>query len=142
MHLFRLPAVAVAALVAILAAPCVAAAAPSASGPEGPVPAPPQPAALPADPTVLDAARAKVAAGNTKGAIEGLAPYVAQHPQDTAAGRLLGDLYFRVPDFNRAEKGWQAVLSVVPDDRETHSRLGSLYAAQDRISESIAAFQK
>ena len=77
---------------------------------------------------VLDAARAKVAAGDTKGAIEGLAPYVASHPRDLAAGRLLGDLYFRVPDYPKAEKVWKAVLAVDAEDRETHSRLGALYA--------------
>ena len=93
------------------------------------------------DPAVLDAARAKVAAGDTKGAIAGLAPYVADHPQDGAAGRLLGDLYFRVPDFAKAEKVWKAILAITPDDRETHSRLGSLYAAQDKITEAMHEFQ-
>jgi tetratricopeptide (TPR) repeat protein len=93
------------------------------------------------DPAVLDAARAKVAAGDTKGAIAGLAPYVADHPQDAAAGRLLGDLYFRVPDFAKAEKVWKAILVINPDDRETHSRLGSLYAAQDKIVEATREFQ-
>lgn len=93
------------------------------------------------DPAVLDAARAKVAAGDTKGAIAGLAPYVADHPQDGAAGRLLGDLYFRVPDYAKAEKVWKAIVAIAPDDREAHSRLGSLYAAQDRINEAIAEFQ-
>jgi tetratricopeptide (TPR) repeat protein len=93
------------------------------------------------DPAVLDAARAKVAAGDTKGAIAGLAPYVADHPQDAAAGRLLGDLYFRVPDFAKAEKVWKAILAIAPDDRETHSRLGSLYAAQDKVNEAMAEFK-
>jgi tetratricopeptide (TPR) repeat protein len=93
------------------------------------------------DPAVLDAARAKVAAGDTKGAIAGLAPYVADHPQDGAAGRLLGDLYFRVPDFAKAEKVWKAILAIAPDDRETHSRLGSLYAAQDKITDAMHEFQ-
>jgi len=93
------------------------------------------------DPAVLDAARAKVAAGDTKGAIAGLAPYVADHPQDAAAGRLLGDLYFRVPDFAKAEKVWKAILAIAPDDRETHSRLGSLYAAQDKITDAMHEFQ-
>ncbi|HEV2738426.1 MAG TPA: tetratricopeptide repeat protein [Candidatus Elarobacter sp.] len=93
------------------------------------------------DPAVLDAARAKVAAGDTKGAIAGLAPYVADHPQDGAAGRLLGDLYFRVPDFAKAEKVWKAILAITPDDRETHSRLGSLYAAEDRIADATREFQ-
>jgi tetratricopeptide (TPR) repeat protein len=91
---------------------------------------------------VLDAARAKVAAGDTKGAIVGLAPYFADHPRDVAAGRLLGDLYFRVPDFAKAEKIWKALLAIDSGDRETHSRLGALYAAQDRITESMYEFQQ
>jgi tetratricopeptide (TPR) repeat protein len=94
------------------------------------------------DPAVLDAARAKVAAGDTKGAIAGLAPYVADHPQDAAAGRLLGDLYFRVPDFAKAERVWKALIAIDSGDRETHSRLGALYAAQDRINESMYEFQQ
>ena len=93
------------------------------------------------DPAVLDAARAKVAAGDTKGAIDGLAPYVASHPQDAAAGRLLGDLYFRVPDFAKAEKVWKALLAIDSGDRETHSRLGSLYAAQDKVDAALTEFQ-
>ncbi|MBV8368223.1 MAG: tetratricopeptide repeat protein [Candidatus Eremiobacteraeota bacterium] len=93
------------------------------------------------DPAVLDAARAKVAAGDTKGAIAGLAPYVADHPQDVAAGRLLGDLYFRVPDYAKAEKIWKALIAFDPSDRETHGRLGALYAVQDRINESMSEFQ-
>jgi tetratricopeptide (TPR) repeat protein len=94
------------------------------------------------DPAVLDAARAKVAAGDTRGAIEGLAPYVASHPQDAAAGRLLGDLYFRVPDFAKAERVWKSLIAIDPNDRDTHSRLGSLYAAQDRINDAIYEFQQ
>jgi tetratricopeptide (TPR) repeat protein len=96
----------------------------------------------PTDPTVVDAARAKVAAGDTKGAIDGLAPYVATHPQDSAAGRLLGDLYFRVPDYGKAERVWKALLAVDALDRETHSRLGSLYAVLDRVNDAIYEFQQ
>jgi tetratricopeptide (TPR) repeat protein len=97
--------------------------------------------ASPNDPAVLDVARAKVAAGDTKGAIAGLAPYVADHPTDAAAGRLLGDLYFRVPDFAKAEKVWKALIAIDATDRDTHSRLGALYAAQDRITDSMYEFQ-
>jgi tetratricopeptide (TPR) repeat protein len=108
-----------------------------------PVPASAAPAgATPDAALILDTARGKVAAGNTKGAIDGLAPYVAGHPGDAAAGRLLGDLYFRVPDFARAEKVWKAIVALSPDDRETHSRLGSLYAVQDRVNDAILEFQK
>jgi tetratricopeptide (TPR) repeat protein len=109
---------------------------------------PPVPAAAPAaapapdSAALLDAARAKVADGDTKGAIAGLAPYVAAHPDDAAAGRLLGDIYFRIPDYSRAERVWRAVLAHVPDDHETHSRLGSLYAVEDRINDAISEFQK
>jgi len=39
-----------------------------------------------------------------------LAPYVAAHPGDAAAGRLLGDLYFRVPEYAKAEKIWKALI--------------------------------
>lgn len=98
------------------------------------------PAAL--DPTVLDAARAKVAAGDTRGAIAGLAPYVADHPTDVPAARLLGDLYFRVPDYSKAERVWKGIIAMQPGDKETHNRLGSLYAVQDRIDEAVAEFQK
>jgi len=100
------------------------------------------PSALLNDPGVIDAARAKVAAGDTRGAIAELAPYVEKHPTDVAAGRLLGDLYFRVPDYAKAEVAWKAVLVASPDDRETHSRLGSLYAAMDRVDEAIAQFKQ
>jgi tetratricopeptide (TPR) repeat protein len=93
------------------------------------------------DPSQLDAARAKVAAGDTRGAIAGLAPYVDAHPGDVAAARLLGDLYFRVPDYARAEKTWKALLALDAGDRETHSRLGALYAAMDRVDEAIDQFK-
>ncbi|HEY0614395.1 MAG TPA: tetratricopeptide repeat protein [Candidatus Elarobacter sp.] len=93
------------------------------------------------DPAVLDTARARVAAGDTKGAIDGLAPYVATHPQDAAAGRLLGDLYFRVPDYPKAERIWKALIQLDSTDRETHGRLGSLYAVQDRIADAMSEFQ-
>lgn len=133
MRLLRIIAVA-AALIAVTAGPSVASVAT-----ETTVVVPP--ASLP-DPAVLDAARAKVAAGDTKGAIDGLAPYVAGHPQDAAAGRLLGDLYFRVPDYAKAEKVWKALLAVDNADRDTHSRLGALYAAQDRINDAMTEFQQ
>jgi tetratricopeptide (TPR) repeat protein len=130
MRLFRVIAV-VAALVAIQAGPTLAT--------EHSVVFPEM---NPTDPAVLDAARAKVAAGDTKGAIEGLAPYVARHPQDIPAGRLLGDLYFRVPDYAKAEKVWKAILTIDAADRETHSRLGALYAVLDRVNDALFEFQQ
>ena len=93
-------------------------------------------------PTAVDAARAKVAAGDSGGALRELSVYVPAHPADTVAARLLGDLYFRVPDYRNAEATWKAIIARDPDDRETHNRLGSLYAAQDRIADAIAEYEK
>lgn len=92
--------------------------------------------------TAVDEARARVAANDTAGAIAGLAVYVAAHPTDGRAGRLLGDLYFRVPDYKRAEVEWKRLIALDPLDRDTHNRLGGLYAALDRTSEAIAEFEK
>lgn len=129
-------------VLAFIAALVVVQTGPAFAAPATPAPSTPADAeTTKGDPVVLDAARAKVAAGDTKGAIDGLAPYVAAHPGDAAAGRLLGDLYFRVPDYRKAEKIWKALVAATPDDRETHSRLGALYAVQDRISDSMAEFQ-
>ncbi len=90
----------------------------------------------------LDAARAKVAAGDSAGALTDLGSYVPTHPGDVDAARFLGDLYFRIPDYRRAERTWKAILARMPDDRQTHNRLGSLYAAQDRVADAISEYDK
>lgn len=92
--------------------------------------------------SAVDVARAKVADGNTAGAIADLQVYVTGHPEDASAGRLLGDLFFRIPDYKRAEAVWKAIIARTPGDRETHNRLGSLYAVQDRVADSISEFEK
>ncbi len=116
-----------------LALPCAAAAA------DGqPIPAA---TASPAPPAV-EAARQKSIAGDTTGAIEVLAPFFDSNPSDVAAGRLLGDLYYRVPNLKLAEATYKRILKIAPDDRDTHNRLGGIYSAQDRIPEAIAEFEK
>lgn len=92
--------------------------------------------------SAVDAARTKVAAGDTAGALRDLDGYVPAHPADVPAARLLGDLYFRVPDYKRAEAVWKTIVARNPGDRETHNRLGSLYAVLDRIPDAIAEFEK
>jgi len=94
------------------------------------------------DSKAVDAARAKVVAGDSAGAIHDLEGYVPKNPDDLAAARLLGDLYFRIPDFKRAEAVWKAIIVRKSDDRETHNRLGSLYAAEDRIPDALAEYEK
>ncbi len=148
------PRLAVAAVILVLGLASTASAAAAAAAGPGPSSVPvtaPAPSTSPfenvvpaetGEAAVVDAARGKVASGDTMGAIAALVPYVAAHPHAVAAGRLLGDLYFRVPDFKHAEQTWKAVLAVIPGDRETHSRLGSLYAVEDRVDAAIDEFQK
>jgi len=127
MRLFR-ALVALAVFVAATAAPAQPA---TTSGP-GPA----------VDSAVADAARAKLSSGDTAGALALLMPYVAAHPNDTAAGRLLGDVYFRVPDYPKAEETWRSVIRANPSDKLTHNRLGALFAAEDRIPESTSEFEQ
>lgn len=118
------------------------------------LPAPARAATLTTDPRSYDqgfgsdpegavaAARKRANEGDLDGAIRELAKYVAAHPRELAPARLLGDLYYRVPDLKAAEKQYQAVILIFPNDRETRNRLGGVLAAQDRIPEAIAEFQK
>jgi tetratricopeptide (TPR) repeat protein len=102
-----------------------------AGGPVGAT-APPNP--------VLDLARAREAADDPAGAAADLSRYVAQHPLDVAAIRLLGDLYFRIPDPHRAEAAWKRALALHSSDPETHVRLGALYSAEGRVRDAIVQY--
>lgn len=100
-------------------------------------------AVLPSDPQgAINHARDRVAAGDLPGAIEGLATYVAGHPGEIAPERLLGDLYYRRGDLKKAQETYEHVLSYAPNDKETHSRLGSVYATENHINAAIAEFNR
>jgi superkiller protein 3 len=88
----------------------------------------------------MKAAREKVAAGDVTGAIRDLGRYVAAHPGEAGPARLLGDLYYRVGDFSRAQAAYEAILAYNPADKETHNRLGTVYATLDRVDEAIEQF--
>ncbi len=90
----------------------------------------------------IDAARKQVAAGDLAGATKNLRSFVDAHPRDLDAARYLGDLYYRQSDFASAEQTYRAVLAVAPGDRQTHDRLGGIYAAQDHVNQAIAEFTK
>jgi len=90
----------------------------------------------------IEAARKLVAAGQLDAAVKALATYVAAHPREIEPARYLGDLYFRQSDIATAERTYLAILKIAPGDRETLNRLGGIYAAQDRITEAIDAFQR
>lgn len=92
--------------------------------------------------SAVEAARASAVDGDIGAAIARLEPYVAAHPSDASAARMLGDLYFRNADPVRAEAVWRAQLRRNPDDRETHERLGSLYAARNQVADAIGEFQQ
>lgn len=128
-RLVRLAVFAVAAVAAGGSAALAQSTAPGAAGN-------PEPAA------VVEAARKRVAGGDLSGTVTSLAAYVKAHPDQVAPARYLGDLYYRAGDVASAERTYLAILTYAPADRETHNRLGGIYAAADRISDAISEFQK
>ena len=96
---------------------------------------------MPSDPTgAIERARERVASGDLDGAVKQLAIYVAAHPNEAAPARLLGDLYYRKGDLRRAESTYGEILATYPRDKETHNRLGSVYATENRIDQAIDEF--
>jgi len=90
----------------------------------------------------VEAVRKRVDGGDLAGAIALLAAYVSEHPHELAPARYLGDLYYRSGDVATAERTYKSILAFAPSDKETHNRLGGIYAATDRIAEAIGEFQK
>lgn len=98
---------------------------------------------MPSDPQgAMQSARERVAAGNLLGAITQLQTYVEQHPGEIGPERLLGDLYYRHGELQRAEATYKHILEYVPADKETHNRLGSVYATESRVNDAIAEFER
>ncbi|MDQ2871826.1 MAG: tetratricopeptide repeat protein [Candidatus Eremiobacteraeota bacterium] len=92
------------------------------------------------DTTAIRQAREQVAGGDLNGAVTMLATFVRAHPDDAAPARLLGDLYYRQGRLKLAESAYLAILAKNPTDRETHNRLGSVYATESRIGDAIDEF--
>ncbi|MBV8726816.1 MAG: tetratricopeptide repeat protein [Candidatus Eremiobacteraeota bacterium] len=90
----------------------------------------------------MRAARERVAAGDLAGAIKGLATYVNAHPKDADPARLLGDLYYRAGNSTSADLVYHRILEFYPNDRETHNRLGAVYATLNRIDDAISEYNK
>jgi tetratricopeptide (TPR) repeat protein len=98
---------------------------------------------LPSDPAgAVERARKEVAASDLAGAIKELALYVAAHPREIEPARYLADLHYRNSDLAAAKSVLLAILVYAPKDRETHNRLGGIYAAQDNIGAAIDEFQR
>jgi tetratricopeptide (TPR) repeat protein len=95
----------------------------------------------PSDPAgAIKSARELIAAGQMNDAIRHLQTYVLQHPYEISPRRFLGDLYVRVGQLDRAESEYQAILRFAPGDKETHNRLGTVYAVRDQVNDAIAQF--
>ncbi|HVR46978.1 MAG TPA: tetratricopeptide repeat protein [Candidatus Binatia bacterium] len=89
----------------------------------------------------IEYARELIASGHMDAAINQLSDFVATHPQATDAARFLGDLYYRQGQFDRAEAVYRALLTAHPRDKETHNRLGVVYATENRIDDAITQFE-
>ena len=99
--------------------------------------------ALPSDPVgAMQAARERVAAGDLDRAIRDLAGYVFTHPGEIGPERLLGDLYYRKGNLSKAEATYQHILWYAPKDKETHNRLGSVFATENRVDDAINEFNR
>jgi Flp pilus assembly protein TadD len=86
-------------------------------------------------------ARELIAAGDMDQAVTALAAFVATHPDGTEAARFLGDLYYRQGHFDRAEAVYKQLLERNPHDKQTHNRLGVVYATENRVDVAIVEFQ-
>ncbi len=89
----------------------------------------------------IQATRERIAAGDMNGAISRLQLYVVDHPDEIAPRRFLGDLYFRVGQIDRAEKLYKSIIRQDPGDKETHNRLGTVYAEENRVDDAIKQFE-
>lgn len=99
--------------------------------------------ALPSNPAgAMQSARQRVASGDLDRAVRDLAGYVFYHPGEIGPERLLGDLYYRQGNLAKAEAAYKHILTYAPADKETHNRLGSVYATQNRIDDAIAEFNR
>lgn len=98
---------------------------------------------LTSDPAgAIRTARGLIAQGKMQDAITSLETYVFGHPNEIAPRRFLGDLYFRTGQLDRAAFTYQEILASDGGDRETHNRLGTVYAIQNRVDDAIREFDK
>ncbi len=96
---------------------------------------------FPSDPAgAIRTTRELIASGDMSAAIRKLSMYVAIHPGEIGPRRFLGDLYFRTGQIARAQFAYEEILKFAPGDKETHNRLGTVYAEENRVDDAIAQF--
>lgn len=88
----------------------------------------------------IKAARERIAAGDLDGAVKELETYVNSHPTESEPLRFLGDLYYRQGKFDKAEFIYQRLLRSNPHDKQTHNRLGVVYATENHVDDAILQF--
>ncbi len=91
--------------------------------------------------TAIMQARQFIAEGNMDQAVHDLAAFVEGHPNAADAARFLGDLYYRQGNFEQAEAVYQQLLAHNPKDKETHNRLGVVYATENHVDAAITQFE-
>jgi tetratricopeptide (TPR) repeat protein len=89
----------------------------------------------------LALARRRLAAHDTAAAVDGLERYLSVYPQELVVQRFLGDLYFRLGNFSRAESTYRGIVERYPYDSQTHHRLGMLDVLETRTDPAIAEFE-
>ncbi|MGA2760120.1 MAG: tetratricopeptide repeat protein [Candidatus Cybelea sp.] len=85
--------------------------------------------------------RELIAAGQLDRAVQAMESFVATHPNGADAARFLGDLYYRQGRFDKAEAIYLGLLARNSHDKETHNRLGVVYASEARVDDAIFQFQ-
>ncbi|HEY5425551.1 MAG TPA: tetratricopeptide repeat protein [Candidatus Tumulicola sp.] len=89
----------------------------------------------------LALARKRLAVHDADAAVVGLQRYLSVYPQELVVQRFLGDLYFRLGDFSRAEATYREIIESSPYDRPTHHRLGTLDLFEGCVDPAIAEFE-
>lgn len=91
---------------------------------------------------LLAQAQSEANAGHNQSAKEILVRAVALYPKDGALEKLLGDVDYRMENYDAAAAAYRAVLAMDRNNKEVHNRLGGVYAAQDKYDDAIAEFRR
>src|SRR5579872_113555 len=105
-------------------------------------PAPSASASQPGAAALLAQAQSEAAAGHNDTAKQILLQAASKYPDDMQIQKLLGDVEYRLQNYDAAAAAYQNVLAHDPNDKEVHNRLGGVYAAQDRYNDAISEFRK